>query len=154
MWFGPVWYGLVGFGMGYYEEYLKTPEWKITRAKQLKLDNYTCRLCGREGGDEIVLEVHHSSYERLGCEIIGLDLITLCDECHEPVTSMLRERRYEKREIELEDVEEETHGHRRRDDYEMGDTAIRDSRNSTVNHAQYPNVESRQYYRKRNPQDF
>ncbi len=60
-----------------YSEYLKTPEWTIARRKALHNAKNKCQLCSRKEH----LEVHHNSYERLGCEA-DADMIVLCDRCH------------------------------------------------------------------------
>jgi hypothetical protein len=62
-----------------YVEYLQTSEWKNKRLKTLKRSGYHCQLCNKS---DVMLNVHHRTYERLGCERIG-DLITLCHDCHE-----------------------------------------------------------------------
>jgi FtsK/SpoIIIE family/FtsK alpha domain len=62
-----------------YEEYLQTPEWQATRKRILKRDNSQCQGCHGRG---ITLNVHHYTYERLGCER-DTDLVTLCEFCHE-----------------------------------------------------------------------
>lgn len=61
-----------------YAEYLQTDHWKRMRAKILRRDEYRCRLCNSQES----IEVHHRSYVRLWCED-QIDLITLCDSCHE-----------------------------------------------------------------------
>ncbi len=62
-----------------YEEYLTTPEWQATRKRILKRDNYQCQGCHAK---HVALNVHHYTYERLGCEE-DTDLVTLCVDCHE-----------------------------------------------------------------------
>lgn len=54
-----------------------------------------CRLCN-EGGLDVVLTMHHRTYERLGAELPD-DLTCLCGVCHDVVTGMLRHRAYAKR---------------------------------------------------------
>lgn len=61
-----------------YADYLQTPHWKQIRAMALHQANYRCQLCnGKEK-----LQVHHRTYERLGCEWLE-DLTVLCRGCHE-----------------------------------------------------------------------
>ncbi len=60
-----------------YQEYLATAEWRKRRRKMVNLFDGRCQLCN-EGG---VLNVHHRTYERLGCEL-DADLIVLCRKCH------------------------------------------------------------------------
>ena len=67
-----------------YSFLLKRREWETKRMKILARDNYTCQCCGKQGGAETLLQVHHKHY------IHGLDpweykdseLITLCEKCH------------------------------------------------------------------------
>lgn len=60
-----------------YSDYLRTPEWRSTRAKMLVRCDYRCQICN--GQDR--LEVHHRTYVRLAQELKG-DLILLCRGCH------------------------------------------------------------------------
>lgn len=62
----------------FYKLYLQTDLWKTTRRARIKLDNYRCAQCG----SPINLNVHHITYDRLGCEDME-DLVTLCKKCHE-----------------------------------------------------------------------
>ena len=68
-----------------YEEYLLTPEWQATRKRILKRDNYQCQGCHTK---HATLNVHHYTYERLGCEL-DTDLVTLCVDCHEELHRQL-----------------------------------------------------------------
>lgn len=61
-----------------YREYLRTPEWRRTRAGALVRAGQACSLDVTHTED---LEVHHRTYERLGAELVG-DLIVLCRPCH------------------------------------------------------------------------
>jgi DnaB helicase-like protein len=61
-----------------YEEYLKTPEWKVKRAQRLAQDRNRCVICNCAEK----LQVHHRTYVRRGNELLE-DLTTLCDNCHE-----------------------------------------------------------------------
>jgi hypothetical protein len=74
-----------------YVTYIGSAAWRRNpaRLKALSDAGGRCRLCPAHAP----LEVHHSTYERLGCEQDG-DLIALCGDCHRGVTSFLRERRY------------------------------------------------------------
>lgn len=62
-----------------YPAYLQTPEWKARRARAIERAGGRCetRLCGSPEH----LEVHHKTYERLGCEA-DADLVVLCISCH------------------------------------------------------------------------
>ena len=70
-----------------YEEYLTTPEWQATRKRILKRDNYQCQGCHEKG---MMLNIHHYTYERLGCEL-DTDLVTLCEVCHDQLHRMMQE---------------------------------------------------------------
>jgi len=60
-----------------YQEYLKSDRWCAMRLWALSRAGNRCEVCGNEGG----LEVHHRSYENLGCEFPG-ELLVLCGDCH------------------------------------------------------------------------
>jgi len=62
---------------GEYHHYLLSSEWQSIRLKRIKFDGYMCTECGSREG----LNVHHRTYERVGCEDI-VDLVTLCRSCH------------------------------------------------------------------------
>jgi hypothetical protein len=61
-----------------YRAYLQSEGWRITRNRALKIARYTCQRCGARRN----VQVHHRTYERLGCEVDG-DLEVLCRDCHE-----------------------------------------------------------------------
>ncbi len=62
-----------------YQFYLRTPEWRRTRAAALVRAGYACSLDVTHTRD---LEVHHRTYERLG-EELATDLVVLCHSCHQ-----------------------------------------------------------------------
>jgi hypothetical protein len=62
-----------------YTDYLRTPEWRRTRAAALLRAGYCCSLDITHTGD---LDVHHRTYERLGAELTS-DLAVLCRSCHQ-----------------------------------------------------------------------
>jgi hypothetical protein len=62
-----------------YRLYLKTPEWRRTRAAALMRAGNGCSL---DADHTKELVVHHRSYERLGIELDS-DLTVLCRSCHE-----------------------------------------------------------------------
>jgi 5-methylcytosine-specific restriction endonuclease McrA len=74
-----------------YKIYMASNSWRKNPARLLALSNVQghCRVCHDDGP----LEVHHATYERLGCEREN-DLIPLCRNCHHEVTNFLRSRRY------------------------------------------------------------
>lgn len=63
-----------------YEKYVKLDCWALRRLDYLRKHDH-CEGCGRKKSDEIVLQVHHLTYERLGREE-DRDLLAVCDECH------------------------------------------------------------------------
>lgn len=65
-------------GKSDYKSYINSEAWKSLAKKIRKRDGFRCRLCNAADTE---LHVHHSTYERLGCEA-GNDLITLCKNCH------------------------------------------------------------------------
>ena len=72
-----------------YEAYLKGPVWARLREQRLEIDRCKCRTCGAWER----LEVHHVRYPQvLGQENVGLDLITLCRDCHIAVHDSINER--------------------------------------------------------------
>ena len=62
-----------------YRLYLRTPEWRRTRAAALQRAGHRCSLDAKHIDG---LEVHHSAYERLGAELSS-DLAVLCHSCHQ-----------------------------------------------------------------------
>ena len=72
-----------------YEAYMASAEWRALRSRALERDRNQCQTCLSEDD----LEVHHKTYERLGNELME-DLITLCHDCHEAITTVIRRRRY------------------------------------------------------------
>ncbi len=62
-----------------YREYLRTPEWRRTRAAALVRAGNACSL---DVTHTDRLEVHHRTYERVGAELVT-DLVVLCHSCHE-----------------------------------------------------------------------
>jgi restriction endonuclease Mrr len=61
-----------------YRLYLRTPEWRRTRAAALLRAGDACSLDVTHTDN---LEVHHRTYERLGAELVT-DLAVLCHTCH------------------------------------------------------------------------
>lgn len=75
-----------------YERYIRSSEWinRPERLKAIERDGGRCVLCNSSED----LEVHHRTYESFGNEKLE-DLYTLCRQCHDIVTNLLRTRRYE-----------------------------------------------------------
>jgi len=62
-----------------YPEYLQSAHWARMRSIARYRAGWQCQRCGNEEGRR--LDVHHLTYERLGCEE-DTDLIVLCSLCH------------------------------------------------------------------------
>jgi len=77
-----------------YKTYLETSHWKKTRLRRLSRDGFQCVKCEKKRN----LQVHHLTYERLGCEHLK-DIITLCRSCHkkEHGTKVARKKRAKKK---------------------------------------------------------
>lgn len=60
-----------------YQDYLKTPWWKLRRRMKLKRVGYKCEKCGSKKR----LQVHHIRYTKVGGEKMK-DLKVLCRNCH------------------------------------------------------------------------
>lgn len=65
-----------------YEQYLKSEHWRNLVNRRLKIDHYTCQMCGSHGSANNPLECHHLSYKRLGNENVWTDLVIACHSCH------------------------------------------------------------------------
>ena len=63
---------------GTYEDYLKSPAWKVKRDAVIQRDGIQC-ICGAKA-----TEVHHKTYNNIGKEPLS-DLVALCKVCHENV---------------------------------------------------------------------
>lgn len=80
----------------FYIKYINSRTWRLKRREILKRDNYECRTCCSKED----LEVHHRHYRNLGNEELD-DLITLCIQCHDAITSSIRFRRNVKRGVKM-----------------------------------------------------
>jgi 5-methylcytosine-specific restriction endonuclease McrA len=87
-----------------YSVYLSSKSWKQKRDQRLKIDNGECRTCGSQER----LEIHHkpAAYKKIPNECVINDLTTLCNECHEAITSVIRHRRYQGRDIKIQFYQE------------------------------------------------
>ena len=84
----------------FYETYIASTRWAAKRSDRLDMDGHRCRTCNHDGS-QWRLEVHHRTYARLGNEDVEWDLITLCCQCHEAITSVIRSRRYDGRPVDV-----------------------------------------------------
>lgn len=60
-----------------YEEYLKSPEWRVLREAVIKRCRNVCEGCGRRS----VQEIHHMSYAHKYNEFL-VELVGFCHNCH------------------------------------------------------------------------
>lgn len=67
---------------GDYDFYINSEEWRQRTQRIRSRDGYRCCICG---ADNVPLEVHHLTYDRLYHEQDD-DLLTVCHECHEKIT--------------------------------------------------------------------
>ena len=76
-----------------YQAYMRSAAWYAKREQRRMIDKSRCRTCG----DTERLECHHVTYERFRDEDVENDLITLCHDCHEAITNVIRDRRHKTR---------------------------------------------------------
>jgi hypothetical protein len=74
---------LTELGLRQYADYLETPHWKQFRRaafvdQRKRLGHNHCDLCGAR---DLMLIVHHLTYERLGAELLS-DVRIICRPCH------------------------------------------------------------------------
>lgn len=62
-----------------YNEYIKSERWYETRQEAFKVHGKYCHRCGAKQ----YLHVHHKTYKRFKNENVAIDLIPLCNTCHE-----------------------------------------------------------------------
>lgn len=61
-----------------YEDYINSRAWQENRRQAFRHYGRKCQQCGRS---DLVLNVHHLTYQRFGHEKMR-DLKILCDDCH------------------------------------------------------------------------
>ena len=79
-----------------YAQYLKSDHWLKISQERKDMDDHHCQLCGSTDN----LQVHHISYKRLWCEIVDLDLVTLCKTCHFMLHDALSKREEDVKTVE------------------------------------------------------
>ena len=78
----------------FYREYMKSEKWQYKKAQRLEIDGYSCVMCGRpQSKCKTPLQVHHTTYKRLGNENVYTDLCTLCGTCHKREHNLWNRRR-------------------------------------------------------------
>ena len=61
-----------------YGKYMRSLKWQKFKRRLKRDRGTTCERCHATG---VAVEVHHKTYERLGCELPE-DVEILCRECH------------------------------------------------------------------------
>jgi 5-methylcytosine-specific restriction endonuclease McrA len=86
-----------------YTVYLSSKSWQQKRIQRLQIDRKECRTCGSQER----LEIHHkpAAYPKIPNESVNDDLTTLCSVCHDAITSSIRHRRYQGRDIEVQNYQ-------------------------------------------------
>lgn len=69
-----------------YSEKLKDPRWQKKRLQIFNRDKWKCRSCLNE---KLTLNIHHMSYSNKlePWEYPSLNLVTVCNDCHEKLHS-------------------------------------------------------------------
>jgi hypothetical protein len=63
-----------------YDNYIQSTTWREKATKAKERVGWRCQVCNRHK-DEITLDAHHRTYERLG-EELPEDITVLCRDCH------------------------------------------------------------------------
>jgi hypothetical protein len=63
-----------------YDRYIVSPEWREKAEAAKERAGHRCQVCNISR-DQSILDAHHRTYDRLGCEEPG-DITVLCRECH------------------------------------------------------------------------
>lgn len=66
----------------YRERYLRSEHWRQFRALMIGLGGKRCEDCDVRPDSTTDLDVHHLTYERLGCEAFD-DVVVVCRDCHD-----------------------------------------------------------------------
>ena len=72
-----------------YDAYRKSKKWRELVNQRLEIDHYTCQMCGSLGSPGNPLQIHHFSYRHLGDENVWVDLVTVCDTCHQLISRLM-----------------------------------------------------------------
>ena len=63
-----------------YIEYLKSDDWKERRKYLMELAGWLCSKCGNKA-----TQLHHIKYDNIGDEELDVDVIALCNDCHDEI---------------------------------------------------------------------
>ena len=66
----------------FYKKYMRSKEWEEKKQERMKIDNFSCVMCGRSREHCRTLQVHHITYKNLGHENVYTDLCTVCGSYH------------------------------------------------------------------------
>lgn len=72
-----------------YPEYLQSEQWKQKVQQRAEIDKYRCCMCGSAGTMTNKLQCHHISYRTIYHEDVYKDILTLCENCHKSVHTMM-----------------------------------------------------------------
>lgn len=64
-----------------YQEYIQSEEWLLKADRAKRAAAHRCQICNRHE-DEVILDAHHRTYDRLGKEM-DEDITVLCRDCHD-----------------------------------------------------------------------
>ncbi len=118
-----------------YGRYIASRQWACKRDARKELDSHRCQTCLHDG-TVYRLEVHHKTYERFKNEDVEKDLITLCVQCHEAVTNVIRCRRYDGKPVPVGCVSVVSSS-RKDVSYGLEDADVSDHRRRAADHAQW-----------------
>ena len=63
-----------------YIEYLQSEDWRERRKYLMELTGWICSKCGGKA-----TQLHHLKYDNLGNEELDIDVIALCNDCHNEI---------------------------------------------------------------------
>ena len=73
-----------------YQKYLASEEWAKVRVDIVAVRGNKCEICGKRGS-----QVHHRTYDNLGCEEPE-DLILTCGKCHMKEHGLIKTKKSKK----------------------------------------------------------
>ena len=87
-----------------YSELLKHPKWQKKRLMVMKLQDFSCEICGTE---DKTLNVHHMYYDKnlKPWEYPDQSLHCLCENCHKEIQEIQNQIKKQIGKIEISDIE-------------------------------------------------
>lgn len=76
---------IIAKGSPEHARYMRSAAWRRRRELAIRRASFRCATCGRLRFDARGLQVHHVTYDRLGCER-DADLMVLCRRCHKALS--------------------------------------------------------------------